>query len=168
MSVNESGRRPIEDTLPMLQGRTCVISIGLRKEWAKKPSYWIELFAKPLGPQKRSHLLTMARQWSFYRQTTKEQIEDQYVMPNEWTSVNNAVSSILDYVKARVEDKDEIISCITHESEWADVALDLKTKLMAKEPRRGQGGGGKLPSKEKTIAEKFAETAAEREKKANW
>jgi hypothetical protein len=169
MSIG-SGRRPIETVHPSLKNTTCVLSVGLRKEWAKKASYWIELFARPLplGPRRKSHLLLIAQQWSFYRKTTKEQIEDQYVLPTEWVSVNNAVGDLVDRIKGRIQEKDEIVAEVCFSDGWEDVATDLKVKLSTKDPKAGHGGGVKLPPKEKTIAEKFKESIAERSRKAKW
>lgn len=169
-----TGRRPLETICPHLGQFTCVLSVGLRKDWAKKASYWIDVYAKPLGPHKKSHLLRMARQWSFYRQTTKEQIQDQYVMPNEWTSVNNAVDSLINYVAVRLAEKGEVVHEILNADGWDDAALELKLKLL-EDPRRGASDAGpanshsgSLPPKKKTIAEKFKESVAERAKRAKW
>lgn len=92
-------------------------------------------------------------------------------MPNEWTSINNAIDSLVGYVITRISDKDEIVHEILNADGWNDAALDLKTKLA------GRGGANasltgnrddKLPPKKKTIAEKFKESVAERAKRAKW
>ena len=167
MSVSKSGRRPIEDTHPDLQGRTCVISIGLRKEWAKNSSYWVELFAKPLGPHKKSHLFCIARQWSFFRQASKERIEDQYVMKHDYTSFHNVADALKEVIQSRIRDRGDIIHCIHSAANWEDEALNLQTRL-ACESQKPLPARSEAPPLVETVAEKFRKSVEERSKKAKW
>lgn len=113
------------------------------------------------------------RQWSFLRRADNEVVEGGYLGGSETPSVAQAEMQIVEYVKRRIEEKDDVVAYVRNK--WEDVSdpyyqaltervtAELSPRNMSKAAYRTTS-----KSKEPSLADKFKQAQQERLKKAKW
>lgn len=112
-NVPKAGRK--EPDLPELKDSQRILSISLKKSWARTPSYWVEVYGKFLPPATLVHVKKISRyyvyrQWSFIKGngfgSGKRELVDGYILdPNLITNVNVLAGITSDYLEKLLIDK---------------------------------------------------------------
>jgi hypothetical protein len=92
-------RRHLEKTEKSLHNSSLIFSLALRRDFARKPAYWVEIYAVPKG---RYRFYSVAKQWSFFRKETKEDIQNQRVF-SPCNSLVKALENAFDVIQSKVE-----------------------------------------------------------------
>jgi hypothetical protein len=112
-------RKPINSA--ELVSKTCILSVALRKEWASRPTYWIELYARWL-PGKRIRYW-LVKHWHFKKHDpltgTTEMISDHVVSPSVYTDESMAFLGVTKWIDRQLE-KDYLIDKVTVEPDASE------------------------------------------------
>jgi hypothetical protein len=87
-------RRELQNEKKELRGTILIFSVPLRKDFARKPAYWVEIY-KSTHPTAKFTRYFVARQWSFVR--SGETIQSESI-----TRVILDLSSALDSAKSAI------------------------------------------------------------------
>lgn len=185
MSIPSPGRK--EPTVPELSNSIVLVSVGLKKKWAKSSSYWIEIYGKPGhhpgGLESKPIRFFLYRQWAFIKGSMmseqKELIEGGALHPSLITKFDLAVQGLLAYARKQILEKGyEVASISTLQNlnslEWGrgmwTTIEDLEAKLRSIKAEDCNNELSIEISDSKPIArrENFWDTARHREKKSKW
>lgn len=157
--MSKVGRKDPED--PRLRNAQLVFQVGLRKDWSKQCSYWIEIYRLKLGNSKsKAHVYHVYRQWSFLKRADGEIIDGGINSP-PFPSLTTAERTAVDYLEVRQE-KGDIIEYLKEADGWPGIAHRVQDALGDPNPKTFK----KVEPQQKIS--KFKEAQLEREKKANW
>lgn len=94
-------RRQLEKEVQQLRSSELVFSVALRKDFVRKPAYWVEIYAIKKG---KYRVYCVARQWHFYKKDTNETIQSESVSPyiNNFTQALNRAHNA---IKAKTDNK---------------------------------------------------------------
>ena len=72
-------RQALEYVDSSLRGGTLIFSLPLRRDFARKPAYWVEIYRTNV-PNTKYVRYDVAKQWGFYKKDTKETVQDSTVI----------------------------------------------------------------------------------------
>jgi len=182
------------DQHPELNGAHLLVSVGLKKRWSKKPTYWIEIYgkheARPSGhpPPSATKIIRfyVFRQWSFIKGSmfdeNRELVAGGFLIPTCFTQVRAALEASTEIVRKQVADKgydvcDVNIPDEVQKATWGMLLLselnthkDIFFKISNDKGQQRAEEATEIKMMAKPPAKKvdFWDTARQREKKAKW
>lgn len=188
-ATRSSGRKDPEH--PELAGSHLLASVEMKKGWAKKPTYWIEIYGKHGPGMKRIVRFFVYRQWSFVRgsmfDTNREVVEGGYLIPNLMTSFTAALDAAVEVAEKQVREKGYEVANVQIPDEvtkasWGSIlgqglasCVHRMKSIMKPATKLEMGSGVDVtvgspsPSpKDRSKKEDFWDTARQREKKSKW
>lgn len=176
-------RKPADH--PELVSKQCLVSIPLRKDWAKQATYWVEVYGKRLGNHRGfgKWRYWVVKQWRFKRRNEitgdNEIIHDCAVAPHICMDIPGTIRHLADWVDRQLEKDYRIEGFVlepdleagadsdltqSEKDEWID---RVRFDIMSKSDRAVPHQGGLVVAKE-ALGERFRKAQREREKKAKW
>lgn len=161
-------RRDLETVKSELKGSILIYSAPLRRDFARKPAYWVELYRTPKA---KSAIYRVARQWGFTRGEDQEKIQDAAV-----SSPILSLKAALSYLTTAIESKIKVGWLVCDESfaperprvaPTADEQKIIKSYMM---DWASEAHGTSTTPKQNPItpAEKFKKAQRRRRAKAEW
>jgi hypothetical protein len=173
-----------------LAGAHLLVSVEMKKSWAKKPTYWIEIYGKH-GAGMKIVRFYVWRQWSFVKgsmfDTNREVVEGGYLIPNFMTSFMAAVDAAVEVAEKQVQEKGYEVAnvLVPEEVDSAPWGLQVLSQGIASCVHRMKSikkttaptaqlempiGDEKRQQRlsDRSKKEDFWDTARQREKKSKW
>jgi hypothetical protein len=94
-------RRELQHENVALRGGVLILSIALRKDFARKPAYWVEIY-RTTHPTAKFHRYFVVRQWGFIKRETSETVQGENVM-RPLTGLQSALSAAKESLDAKIE-----------------------------------------------------------------
>jgi len=159
------GWRNLCESQPKLARATRVATVSLHKQWSKKPSYWIDIYARAAGEM---NVFSVWRQWSYMK-------AEEGLITGEVESNNNpiatifkAVEEVVSLVSHQIKERDYTMSTLWYDHDGFPSVEEIFKRLLGAAQLDVKTQPIKTASAPKTDKEKLADTIYERERKAKW
>jgi hypothetical protein len=164
-------RRNLEEVKRELRGGVLIFTCALRKDFARKPAYWIEIYRVPRGP---AVVYVAAKQWGFMK-SGGEKVQDA-ACSNTLLSMKSAMNYVAKALEAKIEagwmmcEEEFDSSPPATDPQGAEVSAiqmfchDWENKQTLPKQHRTKV----TRQKPKTPAEKFKDAQQKRRAKAEW
>lgn len=169
----------IPETKALADGR-CLVSVALKKQWARSASYWVEVW---VVDKKKVQFYYALRRWSFMRrgEAGNERVKGE-VPGQRHTTLTSAFMQFQDLTKDKLDQDYVVDTAITRPDlteqpltafeeqidEWRYPGKELQTKSDGPEVEVVGGKRKKKQKKEEKPKDTFKDAVSRRKKDAMW
>lgn len=169
----------IPETKALADGR-CLVSVSLKKQWARSASYWVEVWAVE---KKQVQFFYALRRWSFLRRTESGNERVKGEVPGQrHTTLTNTFLSFKELTEAKLSEDYVVDTAMTRPDltqqnltefekqvdEWRYPGKALQARSDGPEVEVTQGRKKKSKKKEEKPKDTFKSAVSRRKKDAMW